>query len=54
MTIAPPRRVAAVVPDRSDSSSATPKLTLIVRRRIRASAVQLFSAWTEPAQLKLW
>jgi uncharacterized protein YndB with AHSA1/START domain len=40
--------------DRPDQRSGTPKLTLIVRRTIRASAARLFSAWTEPAQLKLW
>lgn len=28
--------------------------TLVVRRTIRASAEQLFKAWTEPAQLKNW
>jgi len=29
-------------------------MTLVVRRTIRASAERLFTAWTDPAQLKLW
>jgi uncharacterized protein YndB with AHSA1/START domain len=40
--------------DQSGPPTRAPKLTLIVRRTIRASAARLFSAWTQPAQLKLW
>ena len=29
-------------------------VTLVVRKTIRATAEQLFTAWTDPAQLKLW
>jgi len=29
-------------------------VTLVVRKTIRASAERLFTAWTDPAQLKLW
>jgi uncharacterized protein YndB with AHSA1/START domain len=29
-------------------------VTLVVRKTIRASAQRLYSAWTDPAQLKLW
>ena len=30
------------------------EITLVVRRTIQASAEELFAAWTEPSQLKLW
>lgn len=29
-------------------------VTLVVRKTIRASAERLYTAWTDPAQLKLW
>jgi uncharacterized protein YndB with AHSA1/START domain len=29
-------------------------LTLVVRRRIRASAARLFESWTTPAQMRQW
>ena len=29
-------------------------VTLVVRKTIRATAERLFTAWTDPAQLKLW
>jgi uncharacterized protein YndB with AHSA1/START domain len=29
-------------------------VTLVVRKTIRASAERLYTAWTNPAQLKLW
>jgi uncharacterized protein YndB with AHSA1/START domain len=32
----------------------TGELTLVVRRTIGATAERLFSAWTEPAQLRAW
>jgi uncharacterized protein YndB with AHSA1/START domain len=32
----------------------TDGVTLIVRRRIRASADRLFDAWTRPEQLRVW
>lgn len=32
----------------------TPQIALVVRRRIRASVVHVFEAWTEPEQLRRW
>jgi uncharacterized protein YndB with AHSA1/START domain len=29
-------------------------VTLVLRKAIRASAERLFTAWTDPAQLKIW
>jgi uncharacterized protein YndB with AHSA1/START domain len=39
---------------KSSSDSASPMVTLIVRKTIQASAERLFEAWTQPAQLKKW
>jgi uncharacterized protein YndB with AHSA1/START domain len=34
--------------------SASPQVTLIVRKTIRATAERLFDAWTQPSQLTKW
>ena len=36
------------------NSPAAERLTLVVRRTIRATPQHLFAAWTEPAQLRRW
>jgi uncharacterized protein YndB with AHSA1/START domain len=40
--------------DKPESGAPAPRLTLIVRRTIRAGAARLFEAWTQPGQLKQW
>jgi uncharacterized protein YndB with AHSA1/START domain len=40
--------------DKAAPGAPAPMLTLIVRRRIRATPARLFEAWTRPAQLQQW
>lgn len=40
--------------DPNPHSQDGPVVSLVVRRRIRASAVRLFAAWTRPEQVELW
>jgi uncharacterized protein YndB with AHSA1/START domain len=37
-----------------NAAQGTGTVTLVVRRTIRASAERLFTAWTDPSQLKNW
>ena len=53
-TLAARLRGASMAADKSAPPASTASVSLIVRRRIRATPERLFEAWTQPAQLRLW